>query len=461
MSVKIEIDFSNYIKSLWKKISKISIAHVLLLSLALHLFLISIPPDGFIFDEAYYVPAALKTLQLQPANAEHPPLTKIIIALSIGIFGNYWFAWRMPIILFGLASLYMVYLIAKQFMTEKYALLSTAFLSFDTMFFVHASISILDMPEVFFSITAVYLFLKKKYYWSSLFLAVAVLCLERALFFMFFLIIYILFSVPQFIKDKSKKTRVKLTWPAKTICVSTLIFLTITFGGIYIYEIIYKPTKSTTITTIVNQNIVQDENGNPITTITTTYNTTISNYITNPIEHIQFAFQYYFGLNFNPTPNIPPSLEDYRPPWSWTLPIINVLNPPHYLTIATSVGGEPSKKIVDWVSQVSFPIAYMFYPMFILCIFNAIKKKERKFSLFFISWTSGTYLPWLIFGPFFQRWTFNYYFLSTTPILAMGVPYFWNSLPINNTAKKVGIIIHFTLTMLCFIYYFPVVLIRT
>jgi predicted membrane-bound dolichyl-phosphate-mannose-protein mannosyltransferase len=202
MSIKVEIDFLKYIKSLWHKISKIGIEHVLLLSLALHLFLISIPSDGFIFDEAHYVPAALKTLQLQPANAEHPPLTKIIIAISIGIFGNYWFAWRIPIILFGLASLFMVYLVAKQFMTEKYALLSTAFLSFDTMFFVHASIAILDMPEVFFSITAIYLFLKKKYYWSSLAFAVAFLCQERTLFFIFFLLIYILFSVQRFIKDK-------------------------------------------------------------------------------------------------------------------------------------------------------------------------------------------------------------------------------------------------------------------
>ena len=457
MSIKIEIDIRKHIKSLWNKVSTISISHVLLLSLALHLFVMPIPQDGFIFDEAHYVPAALKNLQLQPANAEHPPLTKIIIALSIGIFGNYWFAWRIPIILFGLASLYMVYLVAKQFMTEKYALLSTAFLSFDTMFFVHASIAILDMPEVFFSLAAIYLFLKKKYYWSSLAFAVAFLCQERTLFFTAFLLIYILFSLPRFIKDKSRKTGSKLTRLAKVICVSTLIFLTIAFGGLYIYEVIYKPTKSATVTTIVNQNIVQDTNGNPITTITTTFNTTISNYITNPIDHIQFALQYYFNL----APAINPSPQDYRPPWSWTLPLVNTLNPPHYLTVATSTNGGPSKKIVDWVSQVSFPIAYMFYPMFILCIFNAIKKRERKFSLFFISWTSGTYLPWLIFGAFIQHMTFNYYFLSTTPILAMGVPYFWNSLPFNNITKKVGLIIHLTLTILCFIYYFPVVLIRT
>jgi len=456
MSIKVEIDFLKYIKSLWHKISKIGIEHVLLLSLALHLFLISIPSDGFIFDEAHYVPAALKTLQLQPANAEHPPLTKIIIALSMGVFGNYWFAWRMPIILFGLASLYMVYLVAKQFMTEKYALLSTAFLSFDTMFFVHASIAILDMPEVFFSITAVYLFLKKKYYWSTLFFAVAFLCLERTLFIMGFLLIYVLFSVPRFIKDKSKKSGAKLSKLAKVICISTLIFLAIAFGGLYIYEVVYKPAKSVTVTTIVNKNVIQDTNGNPITTVTTTYNTTISNYIANPIDHIQFGLQYYFNL----APAINPSPQDYRPPWSWTLPLVNALNPPHYLTVATSVNGGPSKVIVDWVSQVSFPIAYMFYPMFILCILNAITKKETKFSLFFLSWTSGTYLPWLVFGAFFQHMTFNYYFLLTTPILAMGVPYFWNSLPISNTAKKVGLIIHLTITILCFIYYFPVVLIR-
>lgn len=456
MSLKIEIDFSKHIRTLWSRISNIGIEHVLLLSLALHLFLISIPSDGFIFDEAHYVPAALKTLQLQAANAEHPPLTKIIIALSIEIFGNYWFAWRMPIILFGLASLYVVYLITKQFLPEKYALMSTAFLSFDTMFFVHASIAILDMPEVFFSISAVYMFLKKKYYWSTLFFAVAFLCLERTLFIMGSLFIYILLSAPQFIKNKTKKTKVKLTWLVKVISISTLIFLTVAFGGLYIYEIVYKPTKSVSVTTIVNQNIIQNPNGDPITTVTTTYNTTISNYIANPIDHIQFGIQYYFNL----APAINPSPQDYRPPWSWTLPLVNALNPPHYLTVAISTNGESSKIIVDWVSQVSFPIAYMFYPMFILCIFNAATKRERKFSLFFISWTSGTYLPWLIFGAFFQHMTFNYYFLSTTPILSMGIPYFWDNMPINNTTKKIGLFIHLTITIFCFIYYFPIMLIR-
>jgi len=457
MSIKVEINFSKYFGILWNRISTIGIEHVLLLSLALHLFLISIPSDGYIFDEAHYVPAALKTLQLQPANAEHPPLTKIIIALSIGIFGNYWFAWRIPIILFGLASLCMIYQVAKQFMPERYALLSTAFLSFDTMFFVHASIAILDMPEIFFSIAAVYLFLKKKYYWSTLFFAVAFLCLERTLFFMGFLFIYILFSIPQFLKEKSKRNKAKLVRLARMMCISILIFLTVALGGLYVYETVYKPPKSVTVTTIVNQNIIQDSYGNPITTVTSTYNTTISNYITDPIDHIQFGLQYYFNL----APAINPTPQDYRPPWSWTLPLVNALNPPHYLTVATSVNGGPSKVIVDWVSQVSFPIAYMFFPMFILCVFNAITKRERNFSLFFISWTSGTYLPWLIFGAFFQHMTFNYYFLSTTPILAMGVPYFWSSLPINNVVKKVGLILHLSLTIICFLYYFPVVLIRT
>jgi dolichyl-phosphate-mannose--protein O-mannosyl transferase len=67
---------------------------------------------------------------------------------------------------------------------------------------------------------------------------------------------------------------------------------------------------------------------------------------------------------------------------------------------------------------------------------------------------------WCSGQAFIQQMTFNYYFLSTTPILAMGVPYFWDSLPINNTTKKIGLIIHLLLTILCFIYYFPVVLIR-
>ncbi len=167
MTLKLELDFSSSLKRAWALAKKINIGHLLLLVLALHLLIISTPSDGFVFDEAHYVPAAAKTLLMQPANAEHTPLAKIVVGLSIAAFGNYWLAWRLPVVVASVASLYVFYLIATRFFSKNYALLATAFLSFDVMYFVNGSIFILDFPAIFFGLLGIELYFAKRYKWSA------------------------------------------------------------------------------------------------------------------------------------------------------------------------------------------------------------------------------------------------------------------------------------------------------
>ena len=158
MSIKFEINFKWLFSKSLTLLKRFNISHLLLLVLALHLLILSTPSDGFVFDEAHYVPAALQTLHFEPANAEHTPLAKIAIAMSIGIFGDYWLAWRLPIVLMSTATLYVFYLIANRFMSKKYALFATAFLSFDVMFFVNGSIFILDPPAILFGLLGIELY---------------------------------------------------------------------------------------------------------------------------------------------------------------------------------------------------------------------------------------------------------------------------------------------------------------
>jgi 4-amino-4-deoxy-L-arabinose transferase-like glycosyltransferase len=461
VSIKIELNLAEWIRRIYTFLKcKVDIWHVLLISLVLHFLVIATPPirlisedgpvlEGLVFDEAYYVPAAFKTLWLQAANAEHPPLTKIFIALSIAAFGGNGlseyalsFAVRLPIVIAGVASIYVVYLIAKRYMSERYALLSAVFLSFDIFFFVHGNIAILDMPEILYALIAIYLFLDKKYGWSSFFFGVSFLCLERALFFVFGIFIFALLTVlPKFIKSKQKRLETKFL--GKTAAVFIFIFIIVALGGLYLYDIVYKPASGS------NVNVVEyvDEKGVPWTTVTETILTGV---ISNPIQHLMFMWNYYSVL----APTIEPAPQDYRPPWSWTLPIVNVWNPPHYFTLAVSFDGH-SVATIDWVSMISYPISYMFWPIFALCIYNLVKKKETAFSLFFISLTSGTYIPWLFFGAFVQRMTFNYYFLVATPFIAMGVPYFWSCMPINRKYKTICVLLHLAVTIIFFAYYFP------
>src|SRR5688572_31116093 len=69
--------------------------------LGLALWRLTIPSKPF-FDEVHYLPAARAILALShPANPEHPPLGKEIIALGIALFGDRPLGWRIFSALFG------------------------------------------------------------------------------------------------------------------------------------------------------------------------------------------------------------------------------------------------------------------------------------------------------------------------------------------------------------------------
>jgi dolichyl-phosphate-mannose--protein O-mannosyl transferase len=167
MSLKFEWNYKQYLQTIYSWIKKINIAHIFLAVLLLHVFLMSIPPDGKIFDESAYVPASIATVNGIAANAEHTPLSKLVIGWSIQAFGDWWFAWRITPIIFSTLSILLVYLISRQFLSKKYSLFAATFLAFDMLFFVNGAIAILDAQAVFFAMFGVWLLLKKRYVYSA------------------------------------------------------------------------------------------------------------------------------------------------------------------------------------------------------------------------------------------------------------------------------------------------------
>jgi 4-amino-4-deoxy-L-arabinose transferase-like glycosyltransferase len=408
----------------------------------------STPSDGYVFDEAHYVPAALKTLNLEPANIEHTPLAKIVVAISIAVFGNYWLAWRLPIVIMSVLSIYVFYLIANRFLDKKYALIASAFLSFDILYFVNGSIFILDFPAILFGLVGIEMYFSKKYKWSAAAFAISFLMKDLGLFFLLTTLIYHLlthFSIRKYFN------KINLRKFASFF----LILLLVGGGGLWVYDIVYKPTASTVLVQNINENIIVGTNGTTLTTVTSTINSTILKYITNPVEHMIFSLGYFYGL----APTINPTDVDMRPPWSWILPIGDVFNSPHYFTVAVTTG-DVTKITVDYVSQITPTIAYMFVPILAVALLFLIRKKDTSLPLFYISWITSSYLPWLLFGIFLQKMTFNYYFIYTIPALALGIPFFWNSLPISGKIKDIALLVHLGITILFFIAFFPIVLMR-
>lgn len=474
MSMKLELDvgkiFSIYFIKAKHILSKFNIGHLLLISLVLHMFVISFPSDnGMIFDEAHYVPSARATLNLQAANAEHMPLAKIVIAISIGIFGDYWFAWRFPIVLMCIASLYVFYLIAKRFMSKKYALIATAFLSFDVMFFVHGSIFILDMPAILFGLLGMERYFAKSYKWSAVAFAVSFLMKELGLFFLFATILYHVFTnihlhrqhkikTPEGFKSPNgfkEVSKVSKYLNLKKLGVFFFILILVAGGGLWVYDIVYKPATGTTVWQSVSNTVVVNETGIPVTTLTTINNVTSQSLITNPIAHIQFALNYFTGL----VPAIETAEKDLRQPWTWILPIGNIFNSPVYFGVVTTTG-TVSKSIIAWTSQISPFVEYMLVPLFIFSLYMIIRKKDAlKQGILSIAWILSSYMPWLILGLFIQRMTFNYYFIYTIPSLALGIPYMWSVVK-STKVRDTCMILHLILTIVFFFVFFPITIFR-
>ena len=94
-------------------------------------------------------------------------------------------------LLFSLGCIYLTYLIGKNIFNEKIALLSAFFVALSPTFFNYITISLTDIPSLFFGLLSVYSFIKKKYFLTGIFSSLAFMTrfLQLGVFLILFLIL--------------------------------------------------------------------------------------------------------------------------------------------------------------------------------------------------------------------------------------------------------------------------------
>ncbi|KQM18877.1 glycosyl transferase [Novosphingobium sp. Leaf2] len=116
-------------------------------------------PTRYYFDEVHYVPAALKLLQLIPANREHPLFGKEVIAAFIRLLGDRPLGWRLGPALFGGLGLFafsrLVWHVTQR---RRVAIFATVLLATNFMWFVQSRIAMLDMVEAGMCMTGLWQF---------------------------------------------------------------------------------------------------------------------------------------------------------------------------------------------------------------------------------------------------------------------------------------------------------------
>ena len=136
---------------------------------------------GLIFDEAYFVNAARNIIGRPMASGYadrpiadvypkftdpypgHPPLAKLIVAISALVLGENALAYRLPSVIFGTLLLLFFYLAVKRLASGQVAFYAATFLSLDTLTLIHSRIFMLDIFMVSFMVLGFYFFLRGRY----------------------------------------------------------------------------------------------------------------------------------------------------------------------------------------------------------------------------------------------------------------------------------------------------------
>ena len=122
-------------------------------------------PKDKIFDEIYFARAAEEYLKnMRIYENTHPPLTKLLVTISVMLFGglghgdNSW-GWRFGDVVFGALVVMLLYLFAKRVTSSTvFATIAAFFLLCDGMHFVQSRIGTPEGFVVVFSLGAVYAF---------------------------------------------------------------------------------------------------------------------------------------------------------------------------------------------------------------------------------------------------------------------------------------------------------------
>lgn len=180
---------------------------LLLVSLLLRLYRIDYP-STYVFDEVYHGFTAVQYSQGSKEAWEwlstapkgvayewtHPPLAKEIMALSLLIFqtDQPW-GWRVPGAILGVVAVYLVFQLGlKLFQDQQTALLASFLFAFDGLNFVQSRTGMNDIYLVTFILASLLFFFKRHFFYSAIFLGLALASKWSAVYlFIFYLVMFL------------------------------------------------------------------------------------------------------------------------------------------------------------------------------------------------------------------------------------------------------------------------------
>jgi dolichyl-phosphate-mannose-protein mannosyltransferase len=367
------------------------LALLLIAALIVRIAWLTVPQGSLIFDETYYVNAARVLLGwavpadapyagapigLDP-NSEHPPLGKLLMALSMAVFGDNGLGWRLPSLIAGMISLVAVFGIVRATgESSRIGLLVVGFLAFENLTLVHGRIGTLDILVLAPLLVGAWLALRGRWAAAGAATGIGMLMKLTALYGMLALLMMLALAL---LGTWRRQRRLRFSDLRPTVA-TLLAFSIITIGGLWLLDWRF------------------------------------SSYA-NPVEHLQHMIQYGANLARSVVgPGNCPGIDSA--PWQW---LANECQMSYFrvdVTVKTADTILSIRPKIDFRGAMnpvligSLPVAFLFTGWLAW-------KRRNRLAGWSVVWAAANYLPYLVLALFSQRVMYLYYFLPVIPALAV------------------------------------------
>jgi dolichyl-phosphate-mannose-protein mannosyltransferase len=347
---------------------------------------------AMVFDEVYYVNAARiidgypvpagQHYQNAPSgedpNAEHPQLGKVMIAGSMRVFGDNYFGWRFPSLVFGSLALLLLYLLVRGVGGSPWlGVGATALMAFDNLLMVHSRIATLDIFVLTFMLASACLYVRGRYWTAGIVLGVGA-CVKLVA--PYLLLVFLVLEVARRLLMVRKAEGGR--WSGMVGQLKRLVGCTITGAGVYL-GLLWLLDRLVPAYDFVAETTYRD-----------------------PFSHTSHMLQYAAQLTGSPT-----GIASYA--WGWFADF----RPISYLNRDVPVDILGHQVQFSWVHFLGFinpAILLVGVPGLVLSVVWTWRR-GGDLDLLSLAWVAGTYIPFLLASLVWHRISYLYYMVVVMP----------------------------------------------
>ena len=354
---------------------------------------LAVPLNGLIFDEAYYVNAARillgqhlpdgahyagAALGLDP-NQEHPPLGKLLMALSMMIFGDNGLGWRVPSLIAGMIALGALYLVVRAAGESRWlGVLAVALFGFDNLSLVHGRIGTLDIMVLAPLLLGSWLGLRGRWFAAGALMGVGTLFKLTGVYGLAALLLWLAIEA---LGRWRRNRRLDVVFLRPVLLV--LAGYVLVFGAGL-----------------------------------TALDARFSSYAGRPLDHL--AYMVTYGANLTKPGGDPACKSNDSVPWQW---LANDCQMTYYRVEVTTKSGE---KVISSLPTIDFrgamnPVLIGTFGLGISAALWLAWRTGSRLALWSLVWIAANYLPYVLLVVTHSRIAYIYYFLPVIPALAVAV----------------------------------------